>query len=295
MTEYIILGHENPDLDSIVSGYLLEKLLRAEGHSVEFVIPDKEVSEDNIRLCQQVGINPTKYQRSLPENPNQKYILVDHYERNVSGEIAAIIDHHPTTITIDVPYYQNILSSSTAALITIGREDKFDNSDIYKAIFASMVDTAAFHSNKTVQSDVDWAKQQCQRLGFDYNEMLTLSMCPTDISNLKEASLNGLKKYTLHNHQIASSFLHLPNPDETKEEIASMIETLQDYREENNYTLFALIVHDITNFKTTVYKIYEDRITTVDYDQYTSRGTTIIQEISEELKSHQKTKTTTTQ
>lgn len=294
MTEYIILGHENPDLDSIVSGYLLEKLLKNAGYSVEFIIPDKEISEENTKLSQYIGIDPKTYQKPLPENPTQKYILVDHYQRDAPGEIVAIIDHHPTKEEINVPYYQNVLSSSTAALLAIGREDKFNSTDLYKAIFASMVDTAAFHSNKTVQNDVEWAKQQCQRLGLNYNEMLTQSMCPTDISNPKEASLNGLKKYTLHNHKIASSFLHLPDPDASKEEIDLMIETLKEYREANNYTLFALIVHDITNFTTTVYKIYEDSIATVNYDQYTSRGTTIIQEISDELKSYQKTKTTTT-
>ena len=28
MNNYIILGHENPDYDSIASGYLLEKLMK---------------------------------------------------------------------------------------------------------------------------------------------------------------------------------------------------------------------------------------------------------------------------
>lgn len=41
--KYIILGHENPDVDSIVSGYLLEKYMIKLGFDAQFVIPDKVI------------------------------------------------------------------------------------------------------------------------------------------------------------------------------------------------------------------------------------------------------------
>ena len=48
MAKYIILGHENPDNDSIVSGYILEKIMKSFDYDVEFIIPDEEISEENI-------------------------------------------------------------------------------------------------------------------------------------------------------------------------------------------------------------------------------------------------------
>ena len=117
-------------------------------------------------------------------------------------------------------------------------------------------------------------------------------MCPTDISDIEKASINGLKKHDLAGHKVASSFLHLPSPTANQEEINQMIEYLKTYIKDEGYDLFAFIVHDITNFKSTLYKIREDSIDTVQYDEYTSRGTRIIPELTEELKTYQKKKTT---
>ena len=291
MSKYIILGHENPDNDSIVSGYLLEKIMNQLGYDVEFIIPD-EISEENIMLAAYLGIDPTKYQKPLPENPNNKYILVDHHERNVPGEIVAIIDHHPTEKEITCKHYQNERACSTSCIIARNATRRLSLNDIKAACFSAMVDTAAFHSNKTTVSDYNWVRYMCSKFNFNYNEMLTMSMCPTDISDLNKASLNGLKKHNIENHNVASSFLHLQNPQENIDEINQMINYLKKYIKEEGYDLFAFIVHDITNFKSTLYKIRETETEIVNYDEYTSRGTRIIPDLTEELKTKQTKKTT---
>lgn len=292
MDKYIILGHENPDNDSIVSGYILEKIMKQRGYDVEFIIPDEVISDENIMLATYIGIDPTLFQKQLPEDPSIKYILVDHHERTVPGEIVAIIDHHPTDKDINTKYYQNERACSTSCIIGKAFTRYLSLDDIKAVCLSAMVDTAAFHSNKTTVSDYLWVKSMCSKFNFNYAEMLTTSMCPTDITNLQSAALNGLKKHNIHNHKIASSFLHLPNPNENKEEIKEMISYLQEYIEEEQYDMFAFIVHDITNFKSTLYKIRKDSIETKEYDEYTSRGTRIIPDLTEELKTYQKKKTT---
>ena len=292
MDKYIILGHENPDNDSIVSGYILEKIMKQRGYNVEFIIPDEVISDENIMLAAYVGIDPTSFQKQLPEDSSIKYILVDHHERNVPGEIVAIIDHHPTDKDINTKYYQNERACSTSCIIGKAFTRYLSLDDIKAVCLSAMVDTAAFHSNKTTVSDYLWIKSMCSKFNFNYEEMLTTSMCPTDITNLQSAALNGLKKHNIHNHKIASSFLHLPSPSENKEEIKEMFSYLQEYIEEEQYDIFAFIVHDITNFKSTLYKIRKDSIETKEYDEYTSRGTRIIPDLTEELKTYQKKKTT---
>lgn len=292
MDKYIILGHENPDNDSIVSGYILEKIMKMRGYDAEFIIPDEVISEENIMLASYVGIDPTSFQKQLPEDSSIKYILVDHHERTVPGEIVAIIDHHPTDKEINTKYYQNEKACSTSCLIGKNFVRWLSLDDIKAICLSTMVDTAAFHSNKTTVNDYLWVKHMCSKFNFNYEEMLTTSMCPTDISDIKKASLNGLKKHDIQSKKIASSFLHLPSPEENKEEIKEMISYLQEYIEEEHYDMFAFIVHDITNFKSTLYKIKKDSIETKEYDEYTSRGTRIIPELTEELKTFQKKKTT---
>lgn len=292
MDKYIILGHENPDNDSIVSGHILQKIMQSLGYNAEFIIPDTTISEENIMLANYVGINPSIYQKPLPDNPDIKYILVDHHERNVPGEIVAIIDHHPTDKEINCKYYKNERACSTSCIIGRDFVRRLSLDDIKAICLSAMVDTAAFHSNKTTVSDYLWVKSMCSKFNFNYEEMITTSMCPTDISDYQKAALNGLKKHDIASHKVASSFLHLPNPLDNDEEIRQMITYLQGYIEEENYDMFAFIVHDITSFKSKLYKIRKDSIDIKEYDEYTSRGTRIIPDLTEELKSYQKKKTT---
>ena len=292
MAKYIILGHENPDNDSIVSGYILEKIMKSFDYDVEFIIPDEEISEENIMLANYVGIDTPKYKKPLPLDPDIKYILVDHHERNTPGEIVAIIDHHPTEKEINTKFYKNERACSTSCIIGKAFTRRLSLDDIKAICLSAMVDTAAFHSNKTTVSDYLWVQHMCKKFKFNYEEMLTTSMCPTDISDIKKAALNGLKKHDIRNHSVASSFLHLPSPSDNEEEINEMISYLQNYIQEENHHMFAFIVHDITNFKSTLYKIKEDSIEVKQYDEYTSRGNRIIPELTEELKSNQKKKTT---
>lgn len=289
MDKYIILGHENPDNDSIISGYLLEKIMKKHNYDVSFIIPDETISEENLILANYVGINPTTFQKPLPKDSTIKYILVDHHEREVPGEIVAIIDHHPTDKNIITKYYQNEPACSTSCLIARQNETTLSIEDIKAICLSAMVDTAAFHSNKTVESDSTWIKELCKKYNFNYSELVTISMCPTDMSNLESAAFNGLKEHNIHNHKIASSFLHLPNPEEKEKEVNKIINYLQRHTIEKDYDLFAFIVHDITNFKTTLYKISATTIDKKDYDEYTSRGSNIIPELTEELKQSPKT------
>lgn len=281
MTKYIILGHENPDLDSIVSGFLLEKLLKQKGYQAEFIIPDKVISQENITLCKQINIDPTKYQKKIPKNA--AFILVDHFERITPGPIIAIIDHHPTTKKITCPYYFNLPSSSVSLLIIKNNEKFFSKNDFLCAIFAAMVDTVAFHSIKALPSDISWCQNKCQQLRFNYEHLLTLSMCPTDMADLNQAAFNGLKKHTINNYKIASSFLHLVDPQKYNNQIQKILDKLKIYRQENNLVLFAFLVHNITNFTSTLYKIKENTIEVTKYPQYASRGNIIIPELTKEL------------
>ena len=72
--KYVILGHENPDVDSLVSGYLLEKIMKKMGYDVSFCVPDKELSLESEKICTKYKLNPRKYMVDNLEE-DAKYIL----------------------------------------------------------------------------------------------------------------------------------------------------------------------------------------------------------------------------
>lgn len=289
---YIILGHENPDVDSVVSGYLLEKLMRQKGYFAEFIIPDQMVDTETATICLEYGLDCRKYQKELPKNGDYRFILVDHHERNVDGVISCIIDHHPTNKDIQVNYYQNDASSSTSCLIcTEENEMYFSKEDIQLAIVAAMVDTASFHSTKTREKDVLWVHQMCEKYAIDYDKIYKTGLCLTDLSDLSVATYNGLKKYSYGEHLVESSYIQIESREDSSSEIFQMIDLLMQHVRDTGLTVFVFIVHDMSLFQTTVYEISEHGFDVVEYSQYTSRGSTIMPRIEEQLmKQNQLTK-----
>ena len=113
----IILGHNYPDVDSIVSGYLLERCLVKEGYDAKFYILDKEINKETSEILNKYNFDVSYYQNNYIEDKNNVYFLVDHNETTVNGNIVGIIDHHPTNKKIEVECYFNKPISSTALYI----------------------------------------------------------------------------------------------------------------------------------------------------------------------------------
>ena len=71
--KYVILGHENPDVDSLISGYLLEKIMKIRGYDVSFCIPDESISAESEKICNKYGLYLGEYRvDELPQDA--KYI-----------------------------------------------------------------------------------------------------------------------------------------------------------------------------------------------------------------------------
>lgn len=286
MEKYIILGHKNPDVDSIVSGYLLEKLLKYNGYDASFVIPDDKISDETYKICFKFNLNPYKFMRKLNDQDN-KFILIDHSNRVGINNIVAVIDHHPNlgNYYLNIKYYLNTMSSSTAYVIAnLPVTNNFDKHDYELVVLATMVDTASFHSTKSVDSEHDWIKDICYKFKIDYNMFYNEGLCLTDISDLNKAMLNGLKEYCYNDIKIESSFIHIDSFKKSLNIIIKMIDSLKKYRINNNLEHFVFIVHDMTLFKTRAYDITKNDISCTEYPRYTSRGDKIIPDIFEKIK-----------
>lgn len=272
----VILGHENPDVDSIVSGIILNKILIQRGYNSEFIIPDKIIQKDTLQILKKYNVNPSLYQKDLPSSDDIKYILVDHNERTVNGEIIAIIDHHKTSKEKNIEYYYNNEISSTSCFICIGQEELLDKDDIILSVVATLVDTVSFHSTKGRKIDEDWCKQMCEKYNINYEELYNEGLCITDMSNLNECAFNGLKKYTINDKKVSSSYIQIEYTDNLKQEIKEIIEIIKEHIQKENIDYFVFIVHDMINYKTMYYLISKDKITTNYYDFYAQRGNTIM-------------------
>ncbi|MGN1371915.1 MAG: bifunctional oligoribonuclease/PAP phosphatase NrnA [Candidatus Coprovivens sp.] len=275
--KYIILGHENPDVDSIVSGYLLEKVLIKKGYDVEFVIPDKEISKDSEMLCNKYNLFIGKYKKELLKE-KCKYILVDHNKREVFGDIIAIIDHHPSD-ELDVKYVKIESASSTACMIAQEFEELLGKKDIELACMATFVDTASFHSTKTRKSDINWINDMCTKYHFDYDQMYRDGLCLTDLKNVDEIIFNGIKKYDFSGYVLHSSFIQINDIKMVDSIMDEVLNKLKKYVIDEKVDMYVFIVYDMSSFYTKVYRIDKYDVDTDEYYLYASRGNTIIPDI----------------
>lgn len=280
MNKIIILGHENPDVDSIVSGYLLEKILTKKGYNAKFVIPDKDINKDTFNICLRNGLEPRNFMMNIDlSDKNSKYILVDHHERCVDGDIICIIDHHPTNKTFNIEHYYNKLISSTACFIALENESLLDEFDMKLACLATLIDTVSFHSTKGRDIDKEWVVNICNKYKFDYDKLYKEGLYFTSLVDINTACINGLKRYNFNNKMIESSYIQIENPTKEEDKILKMIDILKERIVIESLDAFVFIVYDMTKFKTTYYLITKDIVINKKYDIYASRGNTIIPEI----------------
>ena len=93
-------------------------------------------------------------------------------------------------------------------------------------VLATMIDTASFHSTKSVISDLDYIKDICSKYDIDYDVLYNEGLVLSDISDLDKAKLNGLKEYFCDGMKLESSFLHIDSFDKRKDIILEIIELL---------------------------------------------------------------------
>lgn len=286
--KYIILGHENPDVDSILSGILLEKILsRKDNNNIyKYVIPDKEVDEITTKIVKDLGINIDNY-KNINIEEDDELILVDHHEeKRFNNKINAIYDHHPTVSEIDtkdIDEYHNLKSCSTTTVISQLFDKYITKEDFILVLVGALVDTVSFRSSKTNPHEVIYLIDKCNEFNINPANYLDIGLCLNDISDLKKSYLYGLKKYIIQNKNVESSYIQIKNVKENRNNIMVLIYYIQEYIKKNNIDIFVFIVHDMDNFKTTTYEISNDDLNIIEYDSYTSRGSTIIPNLNKKL------------
>ena len=279
-----ILGHQNPDVDSIISGVLLSEYLTFKGHDCSYVIPDTSVDEESAEIVSLFGIDCKKYQNNIPDGSD--LILVDHHETTFDGKVLAVIDHHPTLKEFDYPVYINKKSSSTSKLIydiVKGENETFLTKEfIRRVLVAMLVDTCSFKSSKTNPSDIPWTQDICKKLDLDFEELKKIGYCLTNLDNIHKASIHGFKQFKYDNKVVKTSYIQRDSFNQDK--ISQIVNILQEKVISEEIFMWMFLVTDIEAEKSLEYRIYSDKVELFKHDFIASRGSNIMPEIERIIK-----------
>lgn len=285
-----ILGHDNIDVDSFISGILLSNLLNFLDIENEFLILEEIEENETYHIVKDMcGINMKDYYSGY-ESTSRTLFLEDHYSTVHAGKVIACLDHHLTRddIVNGYPFYYSRVSCSTSYMVyELMREAgyKISKTEAKMILVSMMLDTVSFRNAKTVKSEVLEAKKLCEQYNLNYEEIEKNCLCITPIDTLSVEKIvnNGYKYHNYYGKRVKSSYIQTyGNLDETK--ISYWLSQILERLKSENLKMWVFIVFECKNEITYEYRITHKSIEKIQSNGILSRGTNIMPEIEKILK-----------
>jgi manganese-dependent inorganic pyrophosphatase len=256
MSIYIV-GHQNPDTDSICAAITLANLRKELGEDVEAIRCGKINAETEFVL-DKFGVKAPKLVEKV--SAGDQVFLVDHNELSqaIAGieeaEIVGVVDHHRIGgISTGNPiYFRNEPVGCTSTIVTkLYKENNVEINDSMAGLLLSAIlsDTVIFKSPTCTKEDKVIVKELAKQLGVDieeYGKELFQAGSVVNTLSPKELVQNDYKEYEFAGDKIAVGQIEIMSLDEVnadkKEEILAAINELV---EAEGYKALLLMITDI--------------------------------------------------
>jgi PncC family amidohydrolase len=282
--EITIIGHDNIDVDAVLSGVLLTRLLQYLNIKANFAILQPIQKNDTYQIISKLTDIKMEDYETLEENELRTLFLIDHYETKHSGQIIGCIDHHPTEEenTYEFSYVRNCTAVAYMIYeLMVAANYPLTAEDVKLVIIAMMVDTTSFRSSKTIPEEVKSAKILAKKynLDYDYLEQCSLCLTPIEKMDIDEITSNGQKEHNYNGHKVKSAYLQLydvPNDAVINKWLAYLNSKVKDKAEAE---LIVFIILDIKLNITYEYQVKSNYIKKIIHDGILSRGKDIMSKI----------------
>lgn len=230
-----ILGHKNPDTDSLVSSYILTNILKSMGLDVVYSARDDNYTEESIK-------NDYLDAPYIVDDYNNKYfILVDHnlLDGISKTQVIGAIDHH--RITGEVDDLIEIEYASCSLLIYDLFKDEYQFSSHEKElIYIATASDTDFLSNKRYR---EYDKKLVSELGvFDLDSLKDKYLELNDLEKDINTNLfRDYKEYNYNNTKIKRSLIKCNRSDMDK-----YIDKYLKAMDENDVNLILWCIYDNT-------------------------------------------------
>ncbi len=261
-----VIGHKNPDTDSIVSAIGYAYYLKQKGIEV---VPARqgEINAETKFVLEKFGLNEPVL---IEYSENDQYYLVDHNSREESidglkdEQILGVVDHHKIALTTSIPIYYHSEPIGCTATIIAKMMIK-DGIEIPKEIAGALLggilsDTVIFKSVTTTEEDKEIAKKLAEIAEVDPLEFgVQMKKKLADVSNLsaEEIVRRDMKVFNLAKKiaigQVEQVDWEIMN---RKEELLKAMEKIK----EEGYDLVALMITNILEESTRLLFVGDEEI-----------------------------------
>ncbi|NSL50917.1 manganese-dependent inorganic pyrophosphatase [Calidifontibacillus erzurumensis] len=259
MEKILILGHKNPDTDSICSAIAYNDLKKKLGFNTE-AIRLGQVNKETQYALDYFGVQAPRLVEKVSSEVNT-VILVDHNERQQSADditevrIAEVIDHHRVANfeTKDPLYFRVEPVGCTATILN--KMYKENGIAIDKEIAGLMLsaiisDSLLFKSPTCTEQDVQAAKELAEIAGVSAEEYgLAMLKAGADLSDKTAAELISLdsKEFPMGTAKVQVAQVNAIDPNDILSRKQELEEAMNAFINEKNLDLFVLVVTDILN------------------------------------------------
>jgi manganese-dependent inorganic pyrophosphatase len=265
MAEIYVIGHKNPDTDSICSAIAYSHFLKLNG---EEVVPARcgNVNSETKFVLEKFDVKEPE----LVENGSgKKLILVDHNEeeQRVDGdyEILEIIDHHKFNFSYSKPIF--ILNKPIGSTCTIVAEMFFEkNLEIPKEIAGLLIsgilsDTVIFKSPTTTEKDKEIANKLNEIVGLDlveFRKEIKKKGANIEGLSVRDLIFRDFKEFDFNGKKVGIGQLELIETEEFLEKKNDIFETMKKIKEDGNYDSIIFAVTDIMKEGSTLFCVGEE-------------------------------------
>ncbi len=255
-----IIGHKNPDTDTICSAIGHQAFLKAKNIEGEALSLGSINNETSFVLSYFKVSSP----REVSELPhNSEIILIDHNEEGQSIDnlndldIVEIIDHHKVKIQTDKPIRIHIEPLGSSCSI-VAKKFFAQNIEISKEIAGILLagivsDTLYFRSPTTTKTDRELVEKLNEIAGVENLEVFSMKMfdAKSDVKNIETKDLIKLdyKLFEFGGEKYGLGVMETTNKDFGLEREDEILENLKQLKEVDNLKGAFFSIIDILNKK----------------------------------------------
>ncbi len=251
MEKIFVVGHKNPDTDTIVSAMLMAEYL---GEGYVPVMTGKPNSETEY-VFSRFGV---EFPEILSSAENLKIFLVDHNEETqmVDGaevdNVVGVVDHHKVNFRNSKPIFLHFRPwGSTATVIyDLFRKDGRDIPERLKPLLLSAIlsDTVILKSPTTTDMDRMVVEELSAELGINYQELgMEMFKAKSRISEktAEEIITNDFKNFDMSGKKVGIGQIETPDIESVRPRYGEILEKMKEKKEAGSYHTIVLMVTDI--------------------------------------------------
>ncbi len=268
-----VIGHQQPDTDSICSALAYARLKQAQGADVIPARAGNINPETRFVLDRWDVETPTLVEDATAD----RLILVDHNESSQAvlgvrdAEIVEVVDHHRIgdIETSEPIFFRNEPVGSTATILTHLYDEADEAIDTETAgllLSGLLSDTLVLRSPTTTDTDWSIAERLSETAGVDYEEYgkeLLQQKSKLGEKQPREMVLSDFKEFTFGSESVGIGQIETVERQAVLDQRDAILTAMSELVSERDYAVFLLLITDVLEEESTAL-IAGDHVDTVE-------------------------------